>query len=168
MRVNIAEPAQPRIDIDAFTAKTRPEIPNRAAPSRIDIDSFTANTRPIIPAPATGELGKETLESEIQTFVEDRKAYSSVDIMDFIRYLKDKGYHFQENSVLESVYTWVEERKSRERALLLTDIQSFLNRMPWPTESEVSAYIDQKKSEGIMCESSEIKRMILVEMIRKH
>jgi len=88
--------------------------------------------------------------------------------MDFIRYLKDKGYHFQESSVLESVYTWVEERKSRERAALLADIQSFLDRMPWPTESEVSAYIDHKKSEGIMCESSEIKRMILVEMIRKH
>ncbi|HTY91961.1 MAG TPA: hypothetical protein VMC84_12365 [Methanocella sp.] len=151
-------PAQSSVSTPAFEEK----VP------RINIDRFTANTRPSIPLPTGGELSQDVLEKEIGAFIGARKAYSSVDIMDFIRYLKDKGYHFQENSVLESVYTWVEERKSRERAALLADIQSFLDRMPWPTESEVSAYIDHKKSEGIMCESSEIKRMILVEMIRKH
>jgi len=62
----------------------------------------------------------------------------------------------------------IEERKSRERAALMADIQGFLGRMPWPTESEVSVYIEQKKSEGIVYESAEIKRMILVEMIKKH
>ena len=50
----------------------------------------------------------------------------------------------------------------------MADIQGFLGRMPWPTESEVTAYIEQKKSEGIVYESAEIKRMILVEMIKKH
>jgi hypothetical protein len=114
------------------------------------------------------EMSQETLESEIAGFLGARRAYTSVDIMDFIRYLKDKGYHFQENSVLEKVYTWLEERKSRERAMLMTDIQSFLDRLPWPREDEVSAYIEQKKCDGIVCEPAEIKRMILVEMIRKH
>lgn len=175
-RVSIVNPVIPE---PAHTLKS-PETPaisitvpepakeTKAAPPRINIDQFTANTRPSIPLPVVGELSQEALEAEMNAFAGERKSYSSVDIMDFIRYLKDKGYHFQENSVLESVYTWVEERKSRERATLLADIQSFLDRMPWPTENEVSAYIDHKKSEGIMCESSEIKRMILVEMIRKH
>jgi hypothetical protein len=126
---------------------------------------------PIVPKkdePAPIELSQETMEAEIRKFVMARKAYTSVDIMDFIRYLKDKGYHFQENIVLEYVYTWLEERKGRERAALMADILGFLERLPWPTENEVSAFIEQKKCDGVMCESSEIKRMILVEMIRKH
>jgi hypothetical protein len=126
---------------------------------------------PIVPKneePAPIELSQETLETEIRKFVIARKAHTSVDIMDFIRYLKDKGYHFQENIVLENIYTWLEERKSRERAALMADILGFLERLPWPTENEVSVFIEQKKNDGIMCEGSEIKRMILVEMIRKH
>jgi hypothetical protein len=123
---------------------------------------------PIRPAPAAKDLSHEAMESEIADFAEARKAYSSVDIMDFIRYLRDKGYHFQESGVLESVYTRIEERKSRERAALMADIQGFLGRIPWPTESEVSTYIEQKKIEGIVYEGAEIKRMILVEMIKKH
>jgi hypothetical protein len=118
--------------------------------------------------PAHIEFSQEMLEAEIRKFVMARKAYTSVDIMDFIRYLKDKGYHFQENIVLENVYTWLEERKGRERAALMADILGFLERLPWPTENEVSAFIERKKCDGVMCESSEIKRMILVEMIRKH
>jgi hypothetical protein len=114
------------------------------------------------------EMSHETLESEIAGFLGARKAYTSVDIMDFIRYLKDKGYHFQENIVLEKVYTWLEERKSRDRAMLMADIQGFLEKLPWPREEEVSAYIEQKKCDGVVCEPAEIKRMILVEMIRKH
>lgn len=126
---------------------------------------------PIMPEkqePAPIELSQETLEAGIRKFVAAKKAYTSVDIMDFIRYLKDKGYHFQENIVLENVYTWLEERKSQERAALMADIHGFLERLPWPSENEVSAFIEQKKCDGVMCESSEIKRMILVEMIRKH
>lgn len=107
-------------------------------------------------------------EAEIKQFVEAGKSYTSVDIMDFIRYLKDKGYHFQENIVLEKVYTLLGERKSRERAMLMADIQGFLERMPWPSEDDVAAYVDRKKNEGMVYESTEIKRMILVEMIRKH
>jgi hypothetical protein len=119
-------------------------------------------------APAQAELAADVLESEISRFMGAGKAYSSVDIIDFIRYLKDKGYHFQENTVLEKVYTWLDDRKNKERERLMVDIHDLLARTPWPTESEVSAYVEEKKSEGIMCEGSEIKRMILLEMIRKH
>lgn len=153
-RVSIVNPVLPA-----------PEVPRKEAPRK---EAFENLQVPIRPTPAAKDLGREALESEISAFAEARKAYSSVDIMDFIRYLRDKGYHFQESSVLESVYTRIEERKGRERAALMADIQAFLGRMPWPTESEVSAYIELKKSEGIVYESAEIKRMILVEMIKKH
>src|SRR5271157_521052 len=148
--------------------------PRIAVPQKI-IQSAIISPEPHLPkisivsplSPA-GEMTEDKLESEIRRFVEGQKAHSSIDIMDFTRYLKDKGYHFQENTVLEKVYTWLEERKNRERELLLADIQGFLLHNPWPSENEVSAYIEQKKSEGIMSEGPEVKRMILVEMIRKH
>ncbi len=156
--VNPVLPARETPHIEAPHAEAiRKEEPRKEA-----FENLKVPTRP------AKELGRDALEAEISAFAESRKAYSSVDIMDFIRYLRDKGYHFQESSVLDSVYTRIEERKSRERAALMADIQAFLGRMPWPTESEVSAYIELKKSEGIVYESAEIKRMILVEMIKKH
>ena len=117
---------------------------------------------------AFAEMPPDVLDAEINSFIVGRKSYTSIDIMDFIRYLKDKGYHFQENTVLEKVYIWLEERKNRERDQLMADIQGFLANTPWPSENEVTAYIEKKKNDGAMCEGDEIKRMILVEMIRKH
>ncbi|WP_174589691.1 hypothetical protein [Methanocella conradii] len=123
---------------------------------------------PSTPEPRVEGLNEITLDDEVKRFVDARRAPTSVDIMDFIRYLKDKGYSFQENVVLEKVYAGIEELKSRERAELRADIQAFLKGVPWPSEGEVSAYIERKKSEGVLCESAEIKRMILVEMIQKY
>lgn len=109
-----------------------------------------------------------SLDEEIKAFVGRSKQSSSIDIMDFIRYLKEKGYHFQENKVLEIIYTRLEERKNRERTWLMADIQSYLERNPWPGNDDVSAYIEQKKNEGIIYDGAEIRRMILVEMMRKN
>jgi hypothetical protein len=130
---------------------------------------FEPITPPVVSAqPAGIELSPELLDAEINSFIAGRKSYTSIDIMDFIRYLKDKGYHFQENTVLEKVYIWLEERKNRERNQIMVDIQAFLETTPWPSENEVTAYIERKINAGTMCEGDEIKRMILVEMIRKH
>lgn len=177
-----AEPEKPAISIVAPILPNVPEPkwaepknvesqvlePNRVEPKKVEPKVLEPKWEEPKVEPASIELSQETLEGEIRKFIVARKAYSSIDIMDFIRYLKDKGYHFQENIVLADVYTWLEERKSRERAALMADILGFLASTPWPTENEVSAFIEQKKSDGVMCESSEIKRMILVEMIRKH
>ena len=130
---------------------------------------FEPITPPAAPVQPVGiELSPEVLDAEINRFIAGRKSYTSIDIMDFIRYLKDKGYHFQENTVLEKVYIWLEERKNRERNQIMVDIQAFLETTPWPSENEVTAYIERKINAGTMCEGDEIKRMILVEMIRKH
>jgi hypothetical protein len=150
-------------------AITLPEPPKVSIINPVMSDAPKVSiVKPMKPEPVRRALTREELDAEIGRFADAASAYTSVDIMDFIRYLKDKGYQFQENSVLENVYTLLEERKSRERAVLMADIQTFLDGMPWPAESEVSAYIERKKYEGIICEASEIKRMILVEMIRKH
>jgi hypothetical protein len=165
IRIAMGKPVTMKVTMPPLSPGPVSQEPARAEPEKPAI-SIVA---PIVPkAGPEAEMSSEALDEEIRKFVMARKAYTSVDIMDFIRYLKDKGYHFQENIVLENVYTWLEERKSRERAALMADILGFLERLPWPTENEVSAFIEQKKNDGIMCEGSEIKRMILVEMIRKH
>ncbi len=181
IRIAMGKSLPPKIDLSrepvlddlAHYEPIMPEIsllsPNMASPKA----SMAPASPPVRQAvafttAARAELAQDVLESEIKRFMEARKSYSSVDIMDFIRYLKDKGYHFQENIVLEKVYTWLDDRKNIERDRLMIDIQNMLGRTPWPTESEVSAYVEEKKNEGIMCEGSEIKRMILLEMIRKH
>lgn len=112
--------------------------------------------------------GEATLDGEVRNFVRSRRAPTSVEIMDFIRYLRDKGYPFQEKVILEKVYEEIEELKSLERVKLIEDIQAFLKGVPWPSEGEVSAYIERKKGEGVLCERAEIKRMILMEMIRNY
>lgn len=132
-----------------------------ATPEPIHLTHVPSTTEPHV-------LNEMTLDDEVKRFVDARRAPTSVDIMDFIRYLKDKGYSFQENVVLEKVYAGIEELKRRERAELRADIQAFLKGVPWPSEGEVSAYIERKKREGVLCESAEIKRMILVEMIQKY
>ncbi len=150
----------PQVKLHAEPPEVRPAFVVPEKPSISLVAPFVPE-KPAVSGPGT-------VEAEIRKFVMARTAYTSVDIMDFIRYLKDKGYHFQENIVLENVYTWLEERKSGERAALMADIAGFLELLPWPTEEDVSAFIERKRSEGIMCEAPEIKRMFLVEMIRKH
>jgi hypothetical protein len=120
------------------------------------------------PEPREEDPGEITLDEEVRKFVHSKKAPTSLDIMDFIRYLRDKGYPFQEKAILEKVYAEIEELKSLERAELVADIQAFLKGAPWPGEDEVSAYIERKKGEGVLCESAEIRRMVLAEMMRRY
>jgi hypothetical protein len=120
------------------------------------------------PEPREEDPGEITLDEEVRKFVHSKKAPTSLDIMDFIRYLRDKGHPFQEKAILEKVYAEIEELKSLERAELVADIQAFLKGAPWPGEDEVSAYIERKKGEGVLCESAEIRRMVLAEMMRRY
>lgn len=112
-------------------------------------------------------LSDELLAQEIDEYVGAQSSITSIDPMDVVRRLKEKGYHFQENTVLEKVYTRIEERKNKVRDWILHDIQIFLEEKVWPSELEVTSYIQHIREMGIAYEDAEIRRMILVEMIRK-
>ncbi len=169
IRIAMGKSPPPKIDLSKEPAldDLMHYEPAKTTISLLSPKASIVTERPVSTA-APVELADDVLESEIDRFIGARKTYSSVDIIDFIRYLKDKGYLFQENTVLEKVYNWLDDRKNKERDFLMADIHNMLARTPWPTESEVSAYVEEKKGEGVMCEGSEIKRMILLEMIRKH
>ncbi|HEY3421684.1 MAG TPA: hypothetical protein VGK13_00900 [Methanocellaceae archaeon] len=111
-------------------------------------------------------LSNETLDTEIDDIL-GQSALSSIDPMDVIRHLKEKGYYFQENTVLEKVYSRIEERKNKIRDWILHDIQIFLENKTWPNEEDVVSYVKHIKDIGIVYDESEIRRMILIEMIRK-
>ena len=172
IRTAMGKSPPPRISIPRVPAPEEyPEEARKPAVAPPAVESLKSEPikPPSVPVQQPGrELPQEVLDAEISSFIASRKSYNSIDIMDFIRYLKDKGYRFQENTVLETVYTWLEERKNRERSQLMADIQGFLAATPWPSENEVTAYIEKKLNDGTICEGDEIKRMILVEMIRKH
>jgi hypothetical protein len=111
-------------------------------------------------------LNNELLDQEIEDYI-SKSSLVSIDVMDVMRYLKEKGYYFQENTVLEKVYSKIEERKNKVRDWILHDIQLFLADKSWPNESDVSSYIKHVRDVGIVYDEAEIRRMILIEMIRK-
>ena len=111
-------------------------------------------------------LSNEALDVEIDDIV-GKSALVPIDPMDVIRHLKEKGYYFQENTVLEKVYSKIEERKNKIRDWILHDIQLFLEHKTWPNEEDVVSYVKHIRDIGIVYDEAEIRRMILIEMIRK-
>ncbi len=111
-------------------------------------------------------LSSEALDTEIDDML-GKSALVTIDPMDVIRHLKEKGYYFQENTVLEKVYSKIEERKNKIRDWILHDIQLFLEDKTWPNEEDVVSYVKHIRDIGIVYDEAEIRRMILIEMIRK-
>lgn len=111
-------------------------------------------------------LSNELLDQEVENYI-TKSSLTSIDAMDVMRYLKEKGYYFQENTVLEKVYSKIEEHKNKVRNWILHDIQVFLAGKAWPNENDVAAYITHIRELGIVYDEAEIRRMILIEMIRK-
>ena len=116
--------------------------------------------------PRSMSVSIEALDTEIDDIV-GNSALVSIDPMDVIRHLKEKGYYFQENTVLEKVYSKIEERKNKIRDWILHDIQIFLEDKTWPNEEDVVSYVKHIRDIGIVYDEAEIRRMILIEMIRK-
>jgi hypothetical protein len=117
-------------------------------------------------ASLSASLSDELLNQEIEDYV-SKSSLAFIDTMDIMRYLKEKGYYFQENTVLEKVYSKIEERKNKVRNWILHDIQEFLADKAWPNENDVSTYIRHVHEAGVVYDEAEIRRMILSQMIRK-
>ena len=118
------------------------------------------------PVPAT-EITPEMLNKEIVEFLLRQDSLLSINSTDFSMYLKGKGYIFEEKPVLEQLYALLEQRKARVRAWILQDITVFLSQEKWPSEEKVQTFIQKLKTDGIVYDDSEIKRMVVAEMMRK-
>jgi hypothetical protein len=104
---------------------------------------------------------------EIEEFVKRQKEPTSIDIMDFTRDLKHKGYYFKDNIVLEKIYLGIEQQKKEEKQLVLEAVCKFLDSNDDPDIDDMESFIDKLKHDGIKYDRYEIRRMISREKSRR-
>lgn len=137
-----------------------PELPQ---PENGDLSALSTSWS----LPEQSELSPERLSREIIEFLLRQDSLLSINSTEFSTYLKDKGYVFEEKKILEQLYAVLEQRKARVRAWVLQDIKIFLGEEKWPSEERVQIFIQKLKTDGIVYDDSEIKRMVIAEMMRK-
>ena len=106
------------------------------------------------------------LDREVRDFVYSRKYCTSIDIMDFIRCLKDKGYSLQEYSVLEKIYVTIEERKKEARFAIEKEIEGLIDATQAPEEPEIQGLIRRLGEAGLVFEEEDVRRMIRGAVLR--
>ncbi len=138
--------------------KRRPE----KAPAPAD-PAAAAVLRPprIIAEPASA------VDEEVRRFVYGRTAYTSIDIMDFIRYLKDKGYSLQDYIVLEKIYVTIEERKKEARFAIEQEIEGLIDAIQAPGESDIRGLLRRLCEAGLVFEEEDVRRMIRGAALRR-
>lgn len=109
----------------------------------------------------------DPIDREVSGFVYGRNTYTSLDIMDFVRYLKSKGYSFQESIVLQKVYEKIEKRKKDEKSSLEQQILSFLAETPSPKDDDIQRFLESLPGSGIACDRHEVRRMIRDAKLRR-
>lgn len=108
----------------------------------------------------------DPVDREITGFVYGRNTYTSVDILDFTRYLKSKSYSFQESIVLEKVYEKIEKRKKEERLSIEQRITAFVLDNPAPQEPKIASFIDELSKNNVTCDRQEMRRMLRDAVLR--
>jgi hypothetical protein len=114
-------------------------------------------------APAT----PEPLDEEVARFVQDQSACSCIAIIDFIRYLKDKGYSIQERTVLEKIYVKIEERKKEAREAVKKEVETLIDGTSEPSEPQIASFIQRLGDTGLIYEEDDVRRMIRTAALRR-
>jgi hypothetical protein len=107
------------------------------------------------------------VDEEVRQFVYGRTAYTSIDIMDFIRYLKDKGYSLQDYIVLEKIYVTIEERKKEARFAIQKEIERLIDAIQAPGESDIRGLLRRLCEAGLVFEEEDVRRMIRGAALRR-
>ncbi len=143
---------------------TPPEAAKRLpekAPARLPTAAAVLRPPRIIAEPASA------VDEEIRRFVYGRTAYTSIDIMDFIRYLKDKGYSLQDYIVLEKIYVTIEERKKEARFAIEQEIEGLIDAIQAPGESDIRGLLRRLCEAGLVFEEEDVRRMIRGAALRR-
>lgn len=107
------------------------------------------------------------VDEEIRRFVYGRTAYTSIDNMDFIRYLKDKGYSLQDYIVLEKIYVTIEERKKEARFAIEQEIEGLIDAIQAPGESDIRGFLRRLCEAGLVFEEEDVRRRIRGAALRR-
>jgi hypothetical protein len=106
-------------------------------------------------------------DEEIRRFVYGRTAYTSIDMIDFIRYLKDKGYSLQEYIVLEKIYVTIEERKKEARFAIEKEVEGLIGVTQAPEEPDIRGLLRRLREAGLVFEEEDVRRMIRRAVLRR-
>ncbi|OPY29103.1 MAG: hypothetical protein A4E28_01090 [Methanocella sp. PtaU1.Bin125] len=145
-------PATP--DVRAAASPVSPG-PGRAEPCTIPVrPREAADTEPDI-------------DREIRQFAYGQTAHSSMDIIDFIRYLKDKGYSFEESIALEKIYVRIEERKKEDRSAIEKEVEGLFYGARAPPEQDICDLIERLRESGLVFEEMDVRRLVRVAALRR-
>ena len=106
-------------------------------------------------------------DEEIRQFVYGRTACTSIDIIDFIRYMKDKGYSFQEYIILEKIYVTIEKRKKEARFAIEKEIEWLIGATQTPEEPDIRGLLRRLSDAGLVFEEEDVRRMIRHAVLRR-
>jgi hypothetical protein len=126
--------------------------------------------RPVAVAPRPPRVKVEPLspaDEEIRQFVYGRTACTSIDIIDFIRYLKDKGYSLQEYIVLEKIYVTIEKRKKEARFAIENEIEGLIGTIQAPKEPDIRRLLRRLNEAGLVFEEEDVRRMVRRAVLRR-
>lgn len=107
------------------------------------------------------------IDREIEQFAYGRTTYSSIDILDFIRYLKDKGYSFEECIVLEKVYVKIEERKKEARSTIEKEVEGIFRSAQAPGEPDIIGLVRRLRETGLVFEEEDVRQMTRIAALRR-
>jgi hypothetical protein len=107
------------------------------------------------------------VDEEIRRFAYGRTACTSIDIMEFISHLKDKGYSLQEYIVLEKIYVTIEERKKEARFAIEKEIEGLIAARKAPEEPEIQGLLRRLGEAGLVFEEGDVRRMIRRAVLRR-
>jgi hypothetical protein len=125
---------------------------------------------PVVARQPSGGVIAEPLsaiDEEIRQFTYGRNACTSIDIIDFIRYLKDKGHSLQECIVLEKIYISIEERKKEARFAIEKEIEGLFDAIQAPGESDICGLLRRLREAGIVFEEEDVRRMVRDAVLRR-
>jgi hypothetical protein len=107
------------------------------------------------------------IDREIERFAYRQTAYTSIDIIDFIRYMKDKGYSFEESIVLEKIYVKIENRKKEARSTIEKEVEGIFDGARTPAEPDISRLIGRLRKNGLVFEEEDVRRLARVAALRR-
>lgn len=107
------------------------------------------------------------LDHEIRQFVYGTTHCTSIDILEFIWYLKGKGYSLQEYIVLEKIYITIEERKKKSRFIIEKEIEGLIDPMQAHEEPDIQGLLRWLREAEHIFEEDDVRRMVRDAVLRR-
>jgi len=177
-------PAESPADTGVDASNAAAEIPvektmEKVVEKPVAAPDITTADHPVAPAPLkkpdAGILSKpraieepiSEIDREIEQFAYRQTAYSSIDILDFIRYMKDKGYSFEECMVLEKIYVKIEERKKQARSTIEKEVEGIFRSAQAPGEPDIIGLVRRLRETGLVFEEEDVRQMTRIAALRR-